>query len=145
MFLAAILLLQAAPQCAATDAALPANLSGWTAQADGFGVNRAVTLDAGDVAKLPGVPAGAKPGGAAMIGFRVETAGRYGVALDQRGWVDVVSGVAGGDALKSAAHGHGPACSSIRKIVRYDLQPGIYRLYVTGLATPSAKVMLVAP
>jgi hypothetical protein len=144
MFLAAILLFQAAPQCAATDAALPANLSGWTAQAEGFGVNRAVTLDAGDVAKLPGVPAGAKPGGAAMIGFRVETAGRYGVALDQRGWIDVVPGVAGGAALKSAAHGHGPDCSSIRKIVRYDLQPGIYRLYLTGLEAPSAKVMLVA-
>ena len=145
MFLAAILLLQAAPQCAATDAALPASLSGWTAQATGFGVNQAVKLDAGDVAKLPGVPAGAKPGGAAMIGFRIETAGRYGIALDQRGWIDVVPGVSGGEALKSTQHGHGPDCSSIRKIVRFDLQPGVYRLYVTGLASPSATVMLVAP
>lgn len=145
MLIPALLLLQASTTCAATDAALPANLSGWTAQADGFGINRAVTLDAGDVAKLPGVPAGAKPGGAAMIGFRIETAGRYGVALDQRGWIDVVPGVAGGEVLKSEAHGHGPDCSSIRKIVRYDLEPGIYRLYLTGLETPSAKVMLVAP
>ncbi len=80
-----------------------------------------------------------------MIGFRIKTAGRYGIALDQRGWVDVVPSVAGGEALKSTVHGHGPDCSSIRKIVRFDLQPGIYRLYVTGLATPSVKVMLVAP
>ncbi|MFN4096748.1 MAG: hypothetical protein ACK4GG_08280 [Sphingomonas sp.] len=145
MLLAAILLLQAAPQCAATDAALPANLSGWTAPTTGFGVNQAVTLDAGDVAKLPDVPAGAKPGGAVMIGFRVETAGRYGVALDQRGWVDVVPGVSGSKALKSTVHDRGPACSSIRKIVRYDLQPGLYRLYITGLSSPAVKVMLVAP
>ncbi len=144
---AALLLLQTAPApaCATTDAALPANLSAWTASATGFGVNQAVTLDAGDVAKLPDVPAGAKPGGAVMIGFRIATAGRYGVALDQRGWIDVVPGVAGGEALKSAVHGHGPECSSIRKIVRYDLQPGIYRLYITGLDQPRAKTMLLAP
>ncbi|MGV3457554.1 hypothetical protein [Sphingomonas sp.] len=145
MFLAAALLLQATPQCTATDTALPANLSGWTAPADGFGVNKAVMLDAGDVAKLPSFPAEVKPGGAVMIGFRIKTAGRYGIALDQRGWVDVVPSVAGGEALKSTVHGHGPDCSSISKIVRFDLQPGIYRLYVTGLATPSVKVMLVAP
>jgi len=145
MLIPALLLLQAATTCAATDAALPASLSGWTVQADGFGVNQAVTLDAGDVAKLSGVPAGAKPGGAAMIGFRIETAGRYGVALDQRGWIDVVPGVAGGEALKSSVHGHGPDCSSIRKIVRFDLQPGIYRLYITGLDRSRARTMLVAP
>ncbi len=144
MLIPALLLLQAASTCAATDAALPGNLTGWTAQADGFGVNQAVTLEAGDVAKLPGVPAGAKPGGAAMIGFRIETAGRYGVALDQHGWIHVVPGVAGGEALKSTQHGHGPDCSSIRKIVHYDLQPGIYRLYLTGLDQPRAKTMLVA-
>lgn len=145
MLIPALLLLQAATTCAATDAALPANLTGWTAQADGFGVNQAVTLEAGDVAKLPGVPAGAKPGGAVMIGFRIETAGRYGIALDQRGWIDVVPGISGGEALKSTTHGHGPDCSSIRKIVRFDLMPGMYRLYLTGLPNASAKVMLVAP
>ncbi len=145
MLIPALLLLQAAASCPATDAALPASLSGWTTQADAFGGNQAVTLEAGNVAKLPGVPAAAKPGGAVMIGFRIETAGRYGIALDQRGWIDVVPGVSGGEALKSTVHGHGPDCSSIRKIVRFDLQPGIYRLYVTGLATPTVKAMLVAP
>lgn len=143
MLLAALLLLQAAPQCAATDTALPVGMSGWTASADMFGVNKAVTLRASDVANLSGVPAGTKPGGAVMIGFRVENAGRYGVALDQRGWIDVVPGVAGGEALKSATHGHGPQCSTIRKIVRFDLQPGTYRLYLTGLDKPDAKTMLV--
>jgi flagellar basal body rod protein FlgF len=144
MLLAALFLLQAAPQCAATDAALAANLAGWTTPAAAFGVNEAVTLQAGDLAKLRDVPAGTKPGGAAMIEFKVDTAGRYGVALDQRGWIDVVPGTTGGEALKSVAHGHGPACSTIRKIVRFDLQPGTYRLYLTGLDKPSARTMLVA-
>lgn len=147
MLLAALLLLQAAPaapQCAALDANLAANLAGWAADAAEFGVSKAVMLQAGELAKLPDVPAGAEAGGAAMIGFRVETAGRYGVALDQRGWIDVVPGVAGGEALKSVAHSHGPQCSTIRKIVRFDLQPGVYRLYLTGLDKPAVKAMLVA-
>lgn len=145
MFIPALLLLQTATSCTATDAGLPASLSGWTTQADAFGVNQAVTLEAGDIAKLPGVPGGATPGGAVMIGFRIATAGRYGVALDQRGWIDVLPGVAGGEALKSVVHSHGPDCSSIRKIVRFDLTPGMYRLYLTGLPNASARVMLVAP
>ena len=147
MLLAALLLLQAAPaapQCAATDAGLAANLSGWTTPGAEFGINKAVILQAGDLSRLAGVPAGTKPGGAVMIEFKVETAGRYGIALDQRGWIDVLPGVTGGEALKSVAHGHGPECSTIRKIVRFDLKPGLYRRYVTGLDKPAAKVMLVA-
>ncbi|WP_423604743.1 hypothetical protein [Sphingomonas sp. MS122] len=147
MLLAALLLLQtapAAPQCTAIDTGLAANLSGWTAPGGELGVNKAARLQAGEVSKFRDVPAGAKPGGAVMIGFKVETAGRYGIALDQRGWIDVVPGASGGEALKSVAHGHGPACSTIRKIVRFDLQPGLYRLYLTGLDLPDAKVMLVA-
>lgn len=146
MLLAALLLLQAAPcapQCVATDTGLPANLAGWAAPGAAFGVNKAVVLKADDLTKLAGVPAGTRPGGAVLIGFKVETAGRYGVALDQRGWIDVLPGASGGETLKSAAHGHGPKCSTIRKIVRFDLQPGLYRLYLTGLDKPSARVMLV--
>jgi hypothetical protein len=143
---AALLLLQAAPaasQCAA-DVVLPSNLAGWGVPGAEFGVNKAVTVQAGDLAKLKDVPAGTRPGGAVMIGFRIDKAGRYGVALDQRGWIDVVPGATGGEALKSVVHGHGPQCSTIRKIVRFDLQPGVYRVYLTGLDKPAAKVMLVA-
>lgn len=144
MLFAILSLLQAtvvAPQCPATDVALTANLSGWTAPSTAFGINKAVIVKAGDVA---GVPAGAKPGGAVVIRFSVPNAERYGIALDQRGWIDIVPGASGGAALKSTVHGHGPDCSMIRKIVRFDLKPGTYRLYLTGLEKPVAKVMLVA-
>lgn len=147
MLLAALLLLQAAPaapQCPAADVVLPSNLAGWGVPGAEFGVNKPVTVQVGDLAKLAGVPAGTRSGGAVMIGFKVEKAGRYGVALDQRGWIDVVPGASGGEAIKSVVHGHGPQCSTIRKIVRFDLRPGAYRLYLTGLDKPVAKAMLVA-
>ncbi len=149
LLFAALLFAQAAPAaqttaCKAADAALPASLTGWTAPGDEFTPGKAVSLDTVDAATLKGVPAGTKPGKAATIAFRITTAGTYGVALDQPGWIDVLPGAAGGTALTSVAHGHGPECSTIRKIVRFKLDPGPYRLYVTGLAQPKAKVMLVS-
>ena len=143
MLIAAALLLasQTAP-CTATDAGLPAPLAGWTMPGDSFEPGKPVELQTVDAATLKGLPAGTKPGRAAMIGFRVETAGTYGIALGGKGWIDVLP-VAGGAALKSTAHGHGPACSTIVKIVRFALQPGVYTVAVNGLAATSIKIMLV--
>ncbi|MEP9359521.1 hypothetical protein [Sphingomonas sp. KR3-1] len=142
-------MLQTAPAaqttaCKATDASLPTGLLGWVKPGDEFVPGKAVELDTIDGAALKGLPAGAKPGKAATIGFKVETAGIYGVALDQGGWIDLLPGTEGGTALESVKHGHGPDCSTIRKIVRFDLKPGVYRLYVSGLSTPKVKAMLVA-
>ena len=151
LFAAALLLLQTAPApaaqttaCKATDASLPTSLLGWVKPGDEFTPGKAVELDTLDGAALKGLPAGAKPGKAAMIGFKVEAAGTYGVALDQGGWIDVLPGGEGGAALTSVKHGHGPECSTIRKIVRFDLKPGTYRLYVSGLSTLKVKAMLVS-
>jgi len=149
LFAAALLLLQTAPAaqttaCKATDASLPTGLLGWVKPGDEFTPGKAVELDTIDGAALKGLPAGSKPGKAAMIGFRIESAGNYGVAIDQGGWIDVLPGTEGGTALESVKHGHGPDCSTIRKIVRFDLKPGVYRLYISGLSTPKVKAMLVA-
>ncbi|NYT42760.1 hypothetical protein HZY97_18440 [Sphingomonas sp. R-74633] len=149
LFAAALLLLQTAPAaqttaCKATDASLPTSLIGWVKPGDEFVPGKAVELDTIDGAALKGLPAGSKPGKAAMIGFKIERAGIYGVALDQGGWIDLLPGTEGGAALTSVKHGHGPDCSTIRKIVRFDLKPGLYRLYVSGLSTPKVKAMLVS-
>ena len=147
MLLAAVLLLAQAAQttqCKATDASLPVSLLGWVKPGDEFAHGKAVALDAIDGAALKGLPAGSKPGKAATIGFKIETAGVYGIALDQGGWIDVLPGIEGGAALASVRHGHGPECSTIRKIVRFELRPGIYRLYVSGLSASKVKTMLVA-
>jgi hypothetical protein len=148
MLLLALLLTQAAPAvqtiaCKATDTSLPVSLTGWASPQDQLEPGKAALLDTVDAKTLKDLPAGAKPGRAASVVFRIATAGTYGIALDQPGWIDVVPAAAGSQPLASAAHGHGPECSSIRKIVRFALVPGSYRLALTGLAQPKVKAMLI--
>ncbi|AJP73975.1 hypothetical protein [Sphingomonas hengshuiensis] len=173
MLLLALLLGQAvpapAPQPAPTPApctamaGLPAALAAWTLPGQGSPgdltrpvVLRSLTpegqakLDARPPVKtvadalalLNATPEPAQSGGVARIGFRIDRAGTYGIALDQPGWIEVAP--KDGSALTSVAHGHGPECSTIRKIVRFDLQPGLYVLRLSKLTKPQAKVMLVA-
>jgi hypothetical protein len=86
-----------------------------------------------------------KPGGSVSYGglarFTVDKAGTWRVALSTPAWVDVVKD---GKASTSIAHGHGPDCSGIRKMVDYALEPGEYVLQVA--ANGSDKVtLLVTP
>ncbi|RHW16703.1 hypothetical protein D1610_14540 [Sphingomonas gilva] len=126
--------LQAAPAplpqatCPAIDADLPAPLKGWSTTGTGMAMDRAFLLPA--------------PNGEASANFTIAKGGRYRVALDQAGWIDLVQG---GKPLTSAGHGHGPSCTTIRKIVDFDLTPGAYTLKLTKIAKQQAKVMLVAP
>jgi hypothetical protein len=141
MFLAALLMLQATPQCAAVDANLPAPLAGWTTPGSVLGAGRAIVLPS-TAARDPA------ENGVASVEFGIEKAGAYGIALDQPGWIDVMPRQPGGGfagPLKSAAHGHGPQCSSIRKIVRFDLKPGRYLISLKKLTRREARLMLVAP
>ncbi|MGC4252963.1 MAG: hypothetical protein QM605_16250 [Sphingobium sp.] len=74
-----------------------------------------------------------KPGGSVSFGgmarFVVPSAGLWRVALSSGAWVDVVKD---GKAHTSVAHGHGPECSGVRKMVDYDLQPGTYTLQIAA-------------
>ncbi|UYY76585.1 hypothetical protein [Sphingomonas sp. R1] len=149
MLVLALLLLQSAPAqattaCKASDAGLPTALAGWNAPGDKLATDRAVSLDTVDGATLNGLSRDAKPGRAVTIAFKVTKAGTYGIALDQPGWIDVLPGGEGGVPLPSVAHGHGPDCSTIRKIVRFQLSPGTYRVFASGLLKTKAKLMLVA-
>lgn len=75
-----------------------------------------------------------------MIPIEVKTAGRLIVALDAGAWIDLVQG---GAAVKSVAHGHGPACSGIRKIVEFDVTQGRYQLQIVNAPTASIHAMAV--
>lgn len=116
------------PTCAARDAALPADLAGWATTGTGVGFDRSFQLDA--------------KGGAAEANFTISKPGRYRIALDQAGWIDLISA---GATLKSATHGHGPECSTIRKLVAFDLVPGVYTLRITKLGGAKARAMIVSP
>lgn len=85
----------------------------------------------------------AKPGGTVSYGgllrFSVAEEGVYRVALGAAPWVDVVKD---GVALPSVAHGHGPECSGIRKMVDYQLTQGDYVLQIAANGTETVTVMV---
>ncbi|WP_294297953.1 hypothetical protein [uncultured Sphingomonas sp.] len=146
MILAALLLAQAAaPACPTTPAALPAQLAGWRTSGDDLASGKAVTLDTWDprTVRMLDVPLPQRPGRAANRAFRIKTSGTYGIALDQKGWIDLYR-LRETTPIASTAHGHGPACSGIRKIVRFALTPGEYQVVVGGLDSPRAKLLLVS-
>ncbi|MBO9622268.1 MAG: hypothetical protein J7500_06100 [Sphingomonas sp.] len=127
MILTAIALTLAAPACQKYDANLPQTLAGWTRAGRDFDTGHAITLP--------------RRGSGVHTMVRIRKAGTYGVALDQAGWIDVAP--AKGKVLQSSEHAHGPQCSTIRKIVRYRLRPGTYRIDVTRLKGDRARLMLV--
>jgi hypothetical protein len=146
MLLAALLALTTPQQqCAAMDANLPAPLASWATPGPGdpMDLSRPVTLVPMERSRVPGLPATAKAGNATGIPFTVTVAGTYGVAVDQAAWIDVAP--TGGAPLTSVKHGHGPECSTIRKIVRFELKPGEYWIFLSGLGDANVRVMLVAP
>jgi len=75
------------------------------------------------------------------IPLRIARPGAYGIALSDRGWIDLTRGKE--PALKSASHGHGPACSSIRKIVNFNLRPGTYMLQIAESPVAKVKVLVI--
>lgn len=74
------------------------------------------------------------------IPVEVRKAGRLIVALDAGAWIDLVRG---GAVLKSVTHGHGPACSGVRKMVEFDVTPGRYQLQIVNAPTASIHAMAV--
>lgn len=142
--------------CPADAKPLPAPLAGWsaktplTAAVDTAGLAAAM-LDAGKAVDLALRPTPnmryalrpERPGGSVshggMVAFTVPAAGTYRVALGSAAWIDLV---ADGKALQSVAHGHGPACSGIRKMVDFALAPGNYTLQIAGNGSPEVAVMI---
>lgn len=75
-----------------------------------------------------------------MIPIDVKKPGRLVVALDAGAWIDLVRD---GKVVKSVTHGHGPACSGIRKMVEFDATQGRYLLQIVNAPTASIHAMAV--
>ncbi len=148
-----------APVCAAMDAVLPAGLEEWDGKAEiateflpaisPHGPRVSLGLGKGYEAKLRRkaevtfllVPE--KPGGSAshsgLFWFTVETAGDYTVALGSAAWIDVEED---GKALEPSTFGHGPECTTIRKLVTFALKPGVHALQVAGNGADTVRLMV---
>lgn len=140
-------------------AALPADLAGWSAahrplkaavKAGGVGKALLVPGMAFDAVLAPtskvqyAIEPG-KPGGSVSFGglfaFDIAEPGRYRVAQNGRSWVDVI---VAGKAVASAAHGHGPECSGVTKMVEYDLPAGRHLLQIAANGEAALTVMVAA-
>lgn len=145
-----------AATCAAMDAALPAGLSGWakkgalTSAAAASGLDAAsISLGAAAIITLHPtrdvayVTQPEKPGGSVahggLLAVTIAEAGTYKVSLGSGAWIDLLKD---GAAQRSGAHGHGPACSSIRKTVDFALAPGRYVIQISANADPTVAVMV---
>lgn len=132
--------------CPAIPAPLPAELASWVARTPIAAGTQADQLDTATLAVGHAVDASLvhtpdvhyplrpeQPGGSVAYGglfaFTVAEAGTYRVALGSGAWIDVVKD---GKAVESIAHGHGPDCSSVHKMVDFPLQPGSYTLQVAA-------------
>ena len=86
-----------------------------------------------------------KPGGTVSKGgiFAVDiaTAGSYVIALGTGAWIDLLKG---DGAQRSTGHGRGPACTTLRKMVTFDLQPGRYVVQISANAEPTLPIMIAA-
>lgn len=153
-FLLSLLLLQPAPvlappepPCTIAEERLPDHLSGWRdaggAPVTALRLGRAgrVALDpierVGFAAAPERTPAAGSRG--AAIPVTVERAGRYLLALSGPAWVDLVVGTR---RIASSAHGHGPRCSGIRKLVTFDLPAGRHLVQLSGSEEREVTVML---
>jgi len=148
---------EAQPVCPRDAAPLPPELAGWesrkpmTAATDGASLAGA-TLAPGAAVDLvlPPTPAvtyvlrPSRPGGSVSHGGMAKVvigdAGTYRVAIGSAAWIDVVKD---GISLESVAHGHGPACSGVRKMVDFALQPGSYVLQIVGNGAATLPLTIV--
>ena len=145
-----------APACAAMDAALPAGLGDWnggagigTAPSPEHEVHAPLALGKGyeaSLAKKADVVFSVepeKPGGSVsysgLFSFTVETAGDYTVALGTAAWIDVLED---GKVLEPSKFGHGPECTTIRKMLTFAMKPGVHVLQVAGNGADMLRVMV---
>jgi hypothetical protein len=112
--------------CTGVDGNLPAGLGPW------------IHISAMTPILRPGVTVAATPGSAMTI--EIAEAGTYGVAIDTGAWIDVSRD---GQALRSTAHGHGPACSTIRKIVDFRLEPGRYTIQLNRTEATAVRLLVI--
>ncbi|MFY8194839.1 hypothetical protein [Novosphingobium sp. B1] len=76
---------------------------------------------------------------AGQAALEIERAGHYEISLGGPAWVDVSKD---GVTLASQSHRHGPACSGIRKIVTFSLQPGMYEVRLSRSSAPAVQAMV---
>lgn len=144
--------------CAEMDQQLPPALLAWssrgalTAATSASGLDKAVLapgqayiVTLAQASELTYVVQPGKPGAPTSTGgifvVDIPKAGSYVVALGAAAWIDVLRGHT---VQRSVGHGHGPACTTLRKMVTFDLQPGRYVVQIAGASSDTLPIMVAA-
>jgi len=142
------------PACANVRVALPPELAGWSVQTPvsaGVAPGQGATVAIGSAARVSlhparhlslapaPVKAAAANSNGGTLAFSIADEGTYRIALGGAAWIDVVQG---GKAIAASAHGHGPKCTGVRKMVDFKLTPGTYAIQLSGSATPSLALLV---
>lgn len=146
----------AAQTCATMDAEIPAELAGWTAKSPMAAASVAADLPKASLtpgkaflATLPSTPdvtyvvQPEKPGGSVSHGglfdLTIASAGTYVIALGTGAWIDMLKD---GAPVMSVSHGRGPNCTTLRKMVAFDLQPGRYVVQISANGPAELPIMV---
>ncbi len=108
--------------------------------APGSAVRATLQPTAGVTYAAPPARLGAAASHGGIFAFDVARAGRYRIALGSAAWIDVLRGTT---PVASVTHGHGPACSTIRKMVDFDLKPGRHLLQIAGSEATAVTLMVI--
>ncbi len=147
-----------ATTCASENSGLPSTLAAWTSPAAPVSATSPANLHEaqltpGAAARLTLHPireitfgtSPAKPSDPGSQGGLVATSisrpGTYRIALSKAAWIDVVKD---GQFQTSIAHGHGPACTTIRKLVDFALAPGDYVIQISDADAASVDMLVTA-
>lgn len=138
----------ALPACNARDAELPADLAAWrTPMAAGASLSAghavAVALRPAAEVQTTVPPHSPQGGGTTMVarlGLEVANPGTYAIAVDGPVWIDLVRD---GPPLRPTAHARGPVCSTIHRILDFQLAPGSYTIQLSGTSASSARLLVV--
>lgn len=139
------------PACANVRVAFPSELAGWSKQmpvAAGVEAGGGASLTVGQAVlvslhpakhlKLNPAPKVLAPNGGTLT-LAITEPGTYRVSLGGKAWIDLVRG---GTLLSSTAHGHGPKCTGVRKMVDFALTPGNYTVQLSGSDAESIALLV---
>ncbi len=126
-----------------TPVALAASADAATAPNAEVSTAYALSLSPSEKVVYPVAPYKAPPAGTfgGLLALKIATASIYSVALDQKAWIDITKD---GQSLRSVAHQDGAPCSGVKKVVDFQLDPGLYGIQLAGVSVTTATLE-VAP
>jgi hypothetical protein len=77
---------------------------------------------------------------AGLLVVKIPGAGKWRVGLSGPAWIDVIG--TDGKPVASAGHGHMAPCTTLKKVVEFDLPAGDHLIQISGNPGPTLKLLV---